>query len=85
MKDLSESVIMPREDFYELSTVAFDNSHVPSATERVGQSIQTIAVFGALAGAVGAATWMCVKAQDWLETRRLKRMHAPEQFINDSQ
>lgn len=84
MKDLSESVIMPREDFYELSTVAFDNSHVPSAGERVGQTLQTTAVFAGMAAAVGAGTWAYVKAHDWLETRRLKRIHAPEQFLNDS-
>ena len=73
MSDLHDSVIMPREDFIELSTVAFDNSHVPSASERVANVLQTTFLFGAMAGAVAAGTWGWAKATDWLEERRTAR------------
>jgi hypothetical protein len=76
MPELNESVIMPREDFIELSTVAFDNSHVPSASERVANVLQTTFIFGGVAGAVAAGTWGWAKAIDWLEERRTKRFVA---------
>lgn len=74
--NLSDSVIMPREDFIELSTVAFDNSHVPSLGERVGQTAQTTLIFAGMSAAFLAASWGRMKAQDWLEERRLKRFTA---------
>lgn len=71
---LSESVIMPREDFIELSTVAFDNHHVPSFSERAGQTLQTTFVAVALAAAwsAGAAGYYALK--DW----QMKRQHDRE-------
>jgi len=80
MSDLSNSVIMPREDFVELSTVAFDNSHVPSASERVASVAQTTAVFGVMGAAIIGVTWGCTKAVDWLEERRLRRMKAESEI-----
>lgn len=72
-KNLSDSVIMPREDFIELYTVAFDNHHVPSIGERVANTTQTTAVFAVMAGAVTAGTYGWSKCVDWLETRRHNR------------
>ena len=84
MTDLSSSVIMPREDFIELSTVAFDNSHVPTAGERAGTVLQTFGIFAGMAAAVAGTTWVCTKAVDWLEERRLKRKLADAQFDIDN-
>jgi hypothetical protein len=83
--DLSESVIMPREDFIELSTVAFDNHHVPSVSERVGSTLQTTIVFGALAAAVTAGTWGYVKAHDWLEEKNFRRRIAEREAQKNPQ
>lgn len=75
MTDFSNSVIMPREDFVELSQVAFDNHHIPSFGERVANTAQVTAVFGGMAAAVAVGTWGWAKAVDWLEDRRTKRAH----------
>jgi hypothetical protein len=83
MTDLNNSVIMPREDFIELSTVAFDNSHVPTAGERIGSVVQATMVMGAFAGAVTAIAWGCGKAADWYENRKHERLIAELQFKND--
>lgn len=71
--DLSTSVIMPREDFVELSRVAFDNHHVPSVGERAASVAQTTLVFGGLAAVVIGSSYGIAKATDWLEERRLQR------------
>lgn len=84
MTDLSNSVIIPREDFIELQTVAFDNSHVPSAGERVGQILQNTTVFAGIALAFAGATWGWAKANDWLEERRHQRDLAEKQFKIDN-
>lgn len=84
MTDLSNSVIMPREDFIELSTVAFDNSHVPTAGERVANTAQAISVFAGIAGAVTAATWGWAKAVDWREKKQHERELAKRQFEIDN-
>ena len=67
--DLSNSVILPREDFIELQQVAWDST--PAAVKtRVAQTIQsTTTMVGAAAIFVGA-TWGWVKAMDWLDGRR---------------
>lgn len=70
--DLSNSVIMPRDDFDELTNAAYSNQHVPFK-DRAASTAQTTFVFAALAGAVTAGAWGCTKAVDWLEERRLKR------------
>ena len=83
MTDFSNSVIMPREDFVELETAAFDNSHVPSASERVGQTLQAGGVFAFMAGAVIAGTWGWAAGVDWLERRRQKRFHAKHDLVTN--
>ena len=83
-KNLSESVIMPREDFIELSTVAFDNHHVPSASERVGTTLQTTAVFAGIAAAVTAGSWGWAKAITWREKKQHERELAKLQFEIDN-
>lgn len=84
MSELSNSVIIPREDFVELQTAAFDNSHVPDARERVAQTLQTAGFFGIMAGAVVAATWGYATGVDWLEKRRQKRWDAKHEKIVNS-
>lgn len=82
--DLSNSVIMPREDFIELSTAAFDNSHVPSVGERVGTTVQTTMVFAGIAAAVTAGSWGWAKAMEFLEEKRFQREMAKRQFEIDN-
>jgi len=83
MTDLANSVIMPREDFIELSTVAFDNHRVPSLSERTAQVTQTTFVLGALAGAASVAAWGVMAANDWFERRQHDRQMLREEFYND--
>ena len=75
MSDFSNHVIMPREDFVELSQVAFDNNHVPSLSERTASVAQTAAVFGILTGFIVGSSWGWAKAIDWLEQRKFDRAH----------
>lgn len=84
MTDLSNSVILPREDFLEMSQVAFDNQHVPSAGERTASVLQTTAVFGVMAGAIAAATWGYAKAIDWRDSRQHTRALEMLQFEIDN-
>lgn len=84
MNDLSNSVIMPRDDFYELSTVAFDNSHVPSASERAATVLQSTLLFAGLAAAVTAGTVGWSWAVDRLEQRRHARQLKELQFKVDN-
>lgn len=69
--DLSNSVIIPREDFLELQEVAF-NQHF-TTSERVAGTLQAVIVMTALAGAVTAASWSWAKAMDWHDERKLRR------------
>lgn len=84
MTDLSQSVIIPREDLIELQTAAFDNSHVPTVGERVGNTTQALVTFAGIAAAITGATWGWAKANDWLENRRHKRDLAEKQFKIDN-
>lgn len=70
--DLSNSVIMPRDDFDELVSSAYTNQHVPFK-DRAASTAQTTFVLTVMAGAVTAGAWGCTKAVDWLEERRLRR------------
>ena len=83
MTDLNNSVIMPREDFIELSSVAYD-SHIPSFGERSGQVIQATFVMAAFAGAITAAAWGVVKAQNWFEQNQANRKREQMQFEIDN-
>lgn len=83
MTELKDSVILPREDFYELSTVAFDNHRVVPISERAAQVTQTSLVVGAIAAAAVGAAWGINKANDWLENRRYDRRVAEETLYAD--
>lgn len=72
---LSESVIMPREDFLELSAAAYDPNSTTFQT-RLASTAQTTIVFAVMAGAVTAGTYGWAKAVDWLEMRRAARKSA---------
>jgi len=80
MTDLANSVILPREDFIELSTVAFDNHRIPSIGERTAQAAQTTIVLSALAGAATVAAWGVMAANDWFERRQYERKLAEKKF-----
>lgn len=71
-RTLSNSVIMPREDFIELSEAAW-NQPTPSAGERVAGTLQTTVVCAALAGMVAGASWGWATAAEWLEEKRFQR------------
>lgn len=68
--DLSNSVIIPREDFFELQAEALTPL---SAGQRIAGTIQTTVIFGAMSAASVAGVWGWVKATDWLEERRFQR------------
>jgi hypothetical protein len=84
MTDFSNSVIIPREDFIELQTVAFDNQHDTTVGERIGTIIQTTTVLAGVAGAFAAASWGWAKAMDWYETKQHERKLAEKQFDIDN-
>lgn len=70
--DLSNHVIVPLEDFHELQATAY-NQPTPTASERVGSSLQTIVFCAAAAAAVTGASWGWATAVDWIEEKRFKR------------
>lgn len=84
MNDLSNSVIMPREDFIELSTVAFDNHHVPSASERAGLILQNTALFAGIGAAIVATAYGWSWAKDRFDRRRHERDLTELQFKVDN-
>jgi len=75
MSDLSNSVIIPREDFLELQASAYNPNDTTLKT-RAATTVQTTLVFAGMAGAMTAGTWGWAKAMDWLEMRRLARANA---------
>lgn len=80
--DLSQSVVLPREDFMELQMAAWQHVPVP-VKDRIAQTIQTSAVCMGLAAAVVVGTWGCFKAVDWLDERQLKRTIAERESQKD--
>lgn len=70
--ELSNSVILPREDFVELQTAAWSQTPA-SAKDRIAGTVQTTIIFGAMAAAVTAGTWGWAKAVDWREERAFQR------------
>jgi hypothetical protein len=70
--DLSNSVIIPREDFLELQAVAWDSTP-PAAKERIGSTIQTTFICMGVAAAVSAGTWGYATAMNWKDERTLRR------------
>lgn len=73
--DFSNSVIMPREDFIELQTAAWDQLPL-SVKDRVATTIQTTSICLGIATAVVAGTWGWAKAMDWLDQRTHDRKYA---------
>jgi hypothetical protein len=70
--DLSNSVIMPREDFLELQAVS--SSQTPTTTsDRLATTAQTFAFFAILAGSVTAGSWGWAKAMDWYDSKKFDR------------
>lgn len=82
--DFSNSVLVPRDHFTELETAAYDNSHVPTAGERVASTLQTGGVLGLMAAAVVAGTWGWAAGVDWLEKRRQRRFIAKHDVTKKS-
>ena len=70
--DLSNHVILPREDFIELQTAAWDHPQLP-VKDRFVNTANTSLVFIAMAGAVTLGTWGWVKALDWREEKAYQR------------
>lgn len=84
MNKLSDSVILPREDFLELQAVAFDNTYNPTLGERVAQTLQTAGIFGSMAAAVVVGSWGWAKAMEWREQKQHERFLAKVQFDIDN-
>lgn len=71
VSDLKDHVILPREDFIEITTAAFDTPQ--SVGARIGTTVQTTIFVAACAGAFGLGSWAYYKAADWYETRKFQR------------
>lgn len=71
MTDFSNSVIMPREDFIELQTAAWDNDQ--TVGDRALATLQTTLVFTAIAGCVAASSWAYAKAMNWKDEKAFER------------
>lgn len=79
---LTNSVILPVEDFRELSEVAWNQ---PPATgkERVESVLQTTAIVAACAAAFSAASWGWAKAVNWRDKKSHERKLAEAKFEID--
>lgn len=69
--DFSNSVIMPREDFIELSAVAW-NQPPTSPAERIASTLQTTAFFTVAALAFSVSTWAWYRLMSKLEDKKLE-------------
>lgn len=76
---LSESVILPREDFIELQTAAWDQKPI-SVKEQAKSVVQTYVVFAGLAAFSTAGIWGWAKIMDWKEERALARTLHDQEF-----
>ena len=70
--DLSNHVILPRDEYVELQTAAWDQTPT-TVKDRISGTVQTTLIFAGFAAAVTGASYGWAKAVDWLETRRLER------------
>lgn len=70
--DFSNSVILPREDFEELQTAAWDQNPV-ATSERLASIAQTTILCVVLAGAVTAGSWGWAQAVNWRSEKVLER------------
>ena len=69
MLDLSTSVIMPRDDFQELVTVAFNQT--TTTGERVATSVQTFVFCTTVVTAFAGGMWAWYKSMAKLEDKKL--------------
>lgn len=70
--DLSNHVILPREDFIELQTAAWNQPQLP-VKDRFVNTANTSLVFMAMAGAVTLGTLGWAKAVEWKEEKAFQR------------
>lgn len=80
--DLSNSVVMPREDFIELSTAAWDHHPTPPS-ERFAQTLQTSTIFMAMAAAFSVGTWVWYRLMSQLEKEKLEHRIAAADHVDD--
>ena len=69
--DLTNHVILPREDFVELQTTAYEQTQ--TIKERVVGTIHYTVVCGVTAGVVAASSWAYAKAMDWKDAKSFER------------
>lgn len=77
--DFSNSVILPREDFIELQTAAWDQPDM-TVGDRASSIVQTTMVLAIVSSAIVAARWGWAKAADWQEQKNFERMQANPDF-----
>ena len=81
MQDLSNSVIMPQEDFLMLQEAAWNQPKV-TIGDRVATDVQTLVFCTILGGAILAVTWGWHKAADWREEKHYQRS-AEADYMNN--
>lgn len=79
--DLSNSFVLPREDFYELTASAYNN---PTNGQRVAQVLQNTTVFAGVAGMFIAAAWGWAKAVNWLDEKETERLIAKHKIEDET-
>lgn len=70
MSKFDNSVILPREEYIELTTAAYDSDPM-SMQDRIASTVQMTIILTGVAAVVPLATWGWAKATDW----RLERDH----------
>lgn len=75
MLDLSNSVILPREDFLELTMSAFDQDPASLGT-RVASTVQILTICFGMAASVAVGTWAWTKQLEKLEDKKLATWRA---------
>lgn len=81
--DLSNSVIIPRDDFLELEAAAY-TAPPKTVGDRAAATVQTTLWFAAAAAAVTAGSWGWAKAVDFRERRQHERQMATMQWKIDN-
>lgn len=68
--DLTNHVVLPREDFIELQTAAWQQ---PELKDRVASTLQSLIVVAAVASIVPIGSWAHAKAQNWRDDKAFIR------------
>ena len=70
--NLSDSVIIPREDFVELEYAAY---HQPPASpgDRIATTVQTTIVFALIGATIAGTSWAWYKVRDEFEKKSYER------------